>query len=81
MITKKMYVAINDINKITEFVQKASQVDGDVICTKGRYTIDGKSIMGVFSINTSEGIMVEYPETAIDFEEYLSQFKVNKAGL
>ena len=78
---KKMYVAINDINKITEFVQKASQVDGDVICTKGRYTIDGKSIMGVFSINTSEGIMVEYPETAIDFEEYLSQFKVNKAGL
>lgn len=78
---KKIYVAINDINKITEFVQKASQVDGDVICTKGRYTIDGKSIMGVFSIDTSEGIMVEYPETATDFEEYLSQFKVNKAGL
>ena len=50
---KKMYVAINTINKATEFVQKASQVDGDVICTKGRYTIDGKSIMGVFSIDIS----------------------------
>ena len=78
---KKMYVAINTINKATEFVQKASQVDGDVICTKGRYTIDGKSIMGIFSIDISEGIMVEYPETATDFEEYLSQFKVNKVGL
>ena len=78
---KKMYVAINTINKVTEFVQKASQVDGDVICTKGRYTIDGKSIMGVFSIDISEGIMVEYQETATDFEEYLSQFKVNEAGL
>ena len=78
---KKMYVAINTINKITEFVQKASQVDGDVICTKGRYTIDGKSIMGIFSIDISEGIMVEYPETATDFEEYISQFKVNKVGL
>ena len=78
---KKMYVAINTINEATEFVQKASQVDGDVICTKGRYTIDGKSIMGVFSINISEGIMVEYPETATDFEEYISQFKVNKVGL
>ena len=77
---KKMYIAINTINKATEFVQKASQVDGDVICTKGLYTIDGKSIMGVFSIDISEGIMVEYPETAIDFEEYLSQFKVNEAG-
>ena len=45
---KKMYVAINTINKATEFVQKASQVDGDVICTKGRYTIDVKSIMAIF---------------------------------
>ena len=78
---KKMYVAINTINKATEFVQKASQVDGDVICTKGQYTIDGKSIMGVFSIDISEGIIVEYPETATDFEEYISQFKVNKVGL
>ena len=78
---KKMYVVINTINKVTEFVQKASQVDGDIICTKGQYTVDGKSIMGVFSINISEGIMVEYPETATDFEEYLSQFKVNKVGL
>ena len=78
---KKMYVAINTINKATEFVQKASQVDGDVICTKGRYTIDGKSIMGIFSIDISEGIMVEYPETATDFEEYISQFKANEAGL
>ena len=78
---KKMHVAINTINKVTEFVQRASQVDGDVVCTKGRYTVDGKSIMGVFSIDISEGITVEYPETAIDFEEYLSQFKVNEAGL
>ena len=38
---KKMYVAINTINRAIEFVQKASQVDGDVICTKGLYTIDG----------------------------------------
>lgn len=78
---KKMYVAISTINKAAEFVQKASQVDGDVICTKGRYTVDGKSIMGVFSIDISEGIVVEYPETATTFEEYISQFKMNEAGL
>ena len=43
-------------------------------------TLDGKSIMGVFSIDISKGITVKYPETATDFEEYLSQFKVNEAG-
>ena len=78
---KKMYVAINTINKATEFVQKASQVDGDVICTKGRYTIDGKSIMGIFSIDISGGIMVEYAETGSGVEEYISQIKMNEAGL
>ena len=78
---KKMYVAINTINKAIEFVQKASQVNGDVICTKGRYAIDGKSIMGIFSIDISEGIMVEYSETVTDFEEYVSRLKMNEAGL
>lgn len=78
---KKMHVAINTINKVTEFVQKASQVDGDVICTKGRYTVNGKSIMGVFSIDILESIVVEYPETATAFEEYISQFKMNEAEL
>ena len=75
---KKMYVAINTINKVTEFVQKASQVDGDIVCKKGKYVINGKSIMGIFSIDTSEGMIVEYPEDAVDFEKYISQFKKNK---
>ena len=57
---KKMYVPINTISKATEFVQKASQVDGDVICTKGQYTIDGKSIMFVFLIDISIVITVKY---------------------
>ena len=48
---KKMYVAINTINRAIEFVQKASQVDGDVRCARGRYTIDGKSIMGMLWID------------------------------
>ena len=71
---KKMYVAINTINKATEFVQKASQVDGDVICTKGQYTIDGKSIMGVFFFFFLKGIAVKYFFSASGFEECFSQF-------
>ena len=78
MNMKKMYIAIRDIHDITTFVKEASAINGDVICKRGKYVIDGKSIMGIFSIDTSEGMIVEYPEDAVDFEKYISQFKKNK---
>ena len=67
----KVTVAIRDINEIHNFVNHAQQVDGDVICTRGRFQVDGKSIMGLFSIDTADGFIVEYPEGATEFEEYL----------
>lgn len=79
MNMKKMYIAIRDIHDITVFVREAASVDGDVICKRGKYVIDGKSIMGIFSIDTSEGMVVEYPEDAVDFEKYISQFKKSEA--
>lgn len=75
-----MYIAMNGITDVSKFVNLATQVDGDITCTKGRYAIDGKSIMGMFSVDVSDGIVVEYPESAVAFEEYISQFKIDKAG-
>lgn len=75
MNMKKMYITIKDVHDIAIFVNHASKVDGDVTCKRGKYVIDGKSIMGIFSIDTSEGMIVEYPENSIEFEQYISQFK------
>lgn len=75
-----MYIAMNGITDVSKFVNLATQVDGDITCTKGRYAIDGKSIMGMFSVDVSDGIVVEYPESAVAFEEYISQFKIDEAG-
>lgn len=75
MNMKKMYVAIHGIHDIMSFVQAATRVEGDVTCKRGKYVIDGKSTMGIFSIDVSEGMIVEYPETATEFEEYISQFR------
>jgi len=67
----KVTVLIRDIAEIHNFVHHAQQVEGDVICTRGRFQVDGKSIMGLFSIDTADGFIVEYPEEAIEFGEYL----------
>lgn len=72
---KKMYISIHGIHDVMIFVQEALKVNGDVVCTRGRYTVDGKSTMGMFSIDLSEGVMVEYPEDAVEFENFIIQFK------
>ena len=74
---KTIFIKINGINDITKFVKHAAEVDGDVIATKGRFCVDCKSIMGMFSIDTSTGFTVEYPETATEFESFIMMFKAD----
>ena len=74
---KSLYIKISGIADVTSFVSIAAAVEGDVIASKGRFCVDCKSIMGMFSIDTSTGFTVEYPEDAINFEKYIMQFKAD----
>ena len=72
---KNIYVKLNNINDITEFVRQASLVDGDILVKKGKFCVDGKSLMGVISVDVSTGATVEYQEDARNFEKYLTTFE------
>lgn len=72
---KKMVIAIHGINDLNQFIHHARTVDGDIVVSRGKFAVDGKSIMGVFSIDVSQGCTVEYPTDATDFENFISQFK------
>lgn len=74
---KTIYVKLNNITDVSQFAAQASLVDGDVTVKKGKYVIDGKSIMGLFSLNLSTGVTVEYPEDATNFENYIVTFKAD----
>jgi phosphotransferase system HPr-like phosphotransfer protein len=74
---KNTYIKVNGITDVTELVRMASLVDGDINCKKGRYCVDAKSIMGMFSLDLSTGAVIEYPDYATDFENYLSKFKAD----
>ena len=66
---------MNSVTDVMNFVKEASKIEGDITVLKGRYIIDGKSIMGVMSTDMSTGITVEYLADAIDFENFISQFE------
>lgn len=74
---KKVKINISGIYDITQFVQQASQVEGPgVIVSKGRISVDGSSIMGMLALDTSGDIEIEYPSSAIDFDNYIAAFVV-----
>ncbi len=56
---KTFNLMLNSINDVKDFVNIVSKYDFDVDLTSGRYVVDAKSIMGIFSLNLSKPIKVE----------------------
>jgi phosphotransferase system HPr-like phosphotransfer protein len=73
---KTQFVKINGIQDVMTFVKIASSIDGDILVKKGIYCVDGKSLMGMFSLDLTNGAIVEYPEGAIELENFLINYKV-----
>ena len=51
--------SIDKVKKFTDIVNQAKYSDVVVTLSAGRYVIDGKSIMGIFSLNITELIYCE----------------------
>ena len=55
---KKVQISLNSIDKVKSFVNTISQYDFDFDLISGRYVIDAKSIMGIFSLDLSNPIQL-----------------------
>ena len=55
---KKVVVNLNEIKKVNWFVQEVTSFESDIDLVSGRYVIDAKSIMGIFSLDLSKPIEV-----------------------
>lgn len=53
---------LETVSDVKKFVQTARDIPVDVSVSQGKYVIDGKSIMGIFSLDLSEPIMVQLPD-------------------
>ena len=72
-IVKTVRISLNSIDKVKSFVNelvKFSDVDFDLV--SGRYVIDAKSIMGIFSLDLSKPIDLNIHADAVRMEEILS---------
>ena len=49
-------ISLNSIDKVKSFVNTITKYDYDFDLVSGRYVIDAKSIMGIFSLDLSKPI-------------------------
>ncbi len=64
---KNVKISLNSIDKVKAFVNTIARYDLDFDLVSGRYVIDAKSIMGIFSLDLSKPIDLNiHGDTGID---------------
>ena len=75
---KTLQISLNSIDKVKSFVNDITKFDNDFDLVSGRYVIDAKSIMGIFSLDLSKPIDLNiHAEENIDaILEILKQYTI-----
>lgn len=64
---KTVHISLNSIDKVKAFVNEITKFDNDFDLVSGRYVIDAKSIMGIFSLDLSKPTELNiHSETNVD---------------
>ena len=63
---KTVRISLNSIDKVKSFVNDLAKFDVDFDLVSGRYVIDAKSIMGIFSLDLSKPIDLNIHAESVD---------------
>ena len=71
---KTISIKLSTIEDVRKFVETVTSYDMDIDLASGRYTVDAKSIMGIFSLDLSKPIDLNI-HAEDDAEEILTVLK------
>lgn len=75
---KSLVIKLDTINDVKNFVNTVSKYDFDVDLVSGRYAVDAKSIMGIFSLDLAKPIKMEiYSDDCNSFLDEVKAFAVD----
>ena len=74
---KEIKISLTNVADIRDFVNQVILVDYEVDLMQGRYTIDAKSIMGIFSLDLLSPItLIAHSDNADALFEKIARFQV-----
>ena len=69
---KTVQISLNSIDKVKSFVNDITKFNNDFDLVSGRYVIDAKSIMGIFSLDLSKPIDLNIHADGTPLEEVMN---------
>lgn len=73
---KKVKVNLNQIESVKKFVEISSNLQSEVTVQSGRYIVDGKSFLGIMSLNLYDPVDVEIiGKNKLEIESFLNMMK------
>ncbi|MBD5384640.1 MAG: HPr family phosphocarrier protein [Ruminococcaceae bacterium] len=72
---KESKVILNSIDDVKEFVALANRCVFDIDLLSGRYAVDAKSIMGIFSLDLTKTLTLVVHDDGEKAEDFLDDIK------
>ncbi len=70
-------ISLTEVNQVKQFVNLVGQAPFDVDVVSGRYTVNAKSMLGIYSLDLSRPIqIVIYSDDCEELKEKLAEFMV-----
>ena len=70
----KAVIRLDSIDDVKDFVRKANTLSYDVDLSLGKYTVDAKSIMGIFSLDLSRELELTIHSDKAEFLDTIGSY-------
>lgn len=78
-VLKMITIKLNTVEDIKRFLEKTSSFVSDVDIISGRYVLDAKSVIGIYTLNLSRPVQVKIhtidPKEEARFIEEMKEFE------
>ena len=72
---KSMTISLEMAQRVKDFVSITQNCEYEILLKSGKYVVDAKSILGIFSLDLSKPLTVEiYSDNCADLLEKLAKF-------
>lgn len=77
---QEIQISLRTIEDVKQFVQTITMFDGEFELISGKYVVDAKSILGLFSVDLSKPVILRIEVAGSKMKEVLNaiaQYRVN----
>lgn len=74
LVMKVLEVSLDSTDKVKKFVNAVNNIEGDVVISSGKYIVDAKSILGIFSLDLSKPLKVEITNWKEEYATLLEEY-------